>query len=100
MYKPPKSNFLRGFGAAFGLVLLVSCSIKAVISEVALVGSGEMFLSLLLFASFEESSDDFLPGFAVLFESDKAFFGLEVLLGAAFLLSDPPKRSDSISSKP
>ena len=69
---------------------------------VDLVGSGEMLLGVVLLPDLAESlaGDDLLSFFALSFESDGVFAGLEDLLGVAFLPSDPPKRSDSMSSKP
>ena len=59
---------------------------------------------LLLFADFIAGSPEvggFLPVFSFSLESGAAeFAGLEDLLGVALFPSDPPKRSDSISSSP
>lgn len=72
------------------------------VETVDLVGSGEMLLGLVLFPDFAESlaGDGLLSFFVLSFESDGVFTGLDDLLGVAFLPSDPPKRSDSMSSKP
>ena len=72
------------------------------VETVDLVGSGEMLLGLVFFPDLAKSpaGDGLLSFFCLSFDSDDVFAGLEDLLGVAFLPSDPPKRSDSMSSKP
>ena len=60
--------------------------------------------ALLLFVDFTAGSTEvggFLSVFSFSLESEAAAFeGLEDLLGVALFPSDPPNRSDSISSRP
>ena len=72
------------------------------VETVELVGSGEMLLGLVLFPNLAESpaGDGLLSFFVLSFESEGVFTGLDDLFGVVFLPSDPPKRSDSMSSKP
>lgn len=60
--------------------------------------------ALLLFVDFTAGSPEvggFLSVFSFSLESEAAAFeGLEDLLGVALFPSDPPNRSDSISSRP
>ena len=69
---------------------------------VDLFGSGEMLPGLVLFVALEVSPEEggLLPVFAFAFESEGAFTGFEDVLGVVFLPSEPPNRSDSMSSKP
>lgn len=80
----------------------LTCNCVPFGAEVGLVGSGEMLFGLVLFADFAESSvfGGLLSVFALSFVSEEGFVGFDDLLGVAVFPSDPPKRSDSMSSKP